>query len=273
MDQAVMVFDDATERDVALGTAVVSEGMVTYLRDSDAVEVYDSAVWRNIATAATPSYRYVQTVYFTSSGTFTKADYPWLRAIRVRVQAGGGGGGGGSATGLNQGSPGGGGQGGHYAESFITDIAALPSSAPVTVGSGGSGGVGAAGSTGGTSSFNTTLVVANGGLGGAHRGASALPTNADSVSGPFSGTGDIQVTGGVGMGSLITAVATVLGMLGGTGGNSVLGGGGISKLRTFGDPSGRTYGGGGGSSLNDQSQPANTGGAGAPGVVIVELYA
>jgi hypothetical protein len=39
-------------------------------------------------------YRYVQSIYYTSNGTFVKATYPWLRAVRVRVQGAGGGGGG-----------------------------------------------------------------------------------------------------------------------------------------------------------------------------------
>jgi hypothetical protein len=49
MDQAVMVFDDATERDVALGTAVVSEGMVSYLADSNELQFNDGADWRTFA--------------------------------------------------------------------------------------------------------------------------------------------------------------------------------------------------------------------------------
>jgi hypothetical protein len=52
MDQAVMVFDDATERDVALGTAVVSEGMVTYLGDVDALSFYDGAAWRTLGSVS-----------------------------------------------------------------------------------------------------------------------------------------------------------------------------------------------------------------------------
>jgi hypothetical protein len=39
-------------------------------------------------------YQYRERFTFTSSGTFVKADYPWLRAIRVRCVGGGGAGGG-----------------------------------------------------------------------------------------------------------------------------------------------------------------------------------
>jgi hypothetical protein len=61
MDQAVMVFDDATERDTALGTAVVSEGMVSYVADSGTLEVYQVsgtaiAGWNNINLAQSANY-------------------------------------------------------------------------------------------------------------------------------------------------------------------------------------------------------------------------
>ncbi len=46
-DQAVMVFANATDRTTALGTAV-SEGMVSYLKDTDALQVYGTA-WANVS--------------------------------------------------------------------------------------------------------------------------------------------------------------------------------------------------------------------------------
>lgn len=49
MDQAVMVFDDSTARSSAIGTP--TEGMVSYLKDTDVVEKYDGASWVNIASA------------------------------------------------------------------------------------------------------------------------------------------------------------------------------------------------------------------------------
>jgi hypothetical protein len=44
MQQTVMVFDSAAARTTAL-TGVVSEGMITYLKDTNAVEVYDGSSW------------------------------------------------------------------------------------------------------------------------------------------------------------------------------------------------------------------------------------
>ena len=47
MEQSVMVFDDAAARTAAIGTA--SEGMITYLKDTNAVEVYDGSAWASVA--------------------------------------------------------------------------------------------------------------------------------------------------------------------------------------------------------------------------------
>lgn len=47
MQQAVMVFNDSAARDSAL-TAVLSEGMVAYLKDVNSVEKYDGSSWSAI---------------------------------------------------------------------------------------------------------------------------------------------------------------------------------------------------------------------------------
>src|SRR5690606_33936365 len=61
----------------------------------------------------------VETLYFTSSGTFKKADYPWLARVRVRVQGAGGGGGGAAAPSAGQAAEGGGGGSGGYCEKVL----------------------------------------------------------------------------------------------------------------------------------------------------------
>lgn len=45
--QGVLVFDDATARSSAIATA--TEGMVSYRKDADIVEVYDGSSWSSIA--------------------------------------------------------------------------------------------------------------------------------------------------------------------------------------------------------------------------------
>lgn len=47
-DQVVQVYADSGARGSALGTAV-SEGMVSYLEDTNALEVYDGSAWGGIA--------------------------------------------------------------------------------------------------------------------------------------------------------------------------------------------------------------------------------
>ena len=51
MRQTVMVFDDATARSSALGT-VVTEGMLSYLKDIDKVQSFNGSVWGPIGEDA-----------------------------------------------------------------------------------------------------------------------------------------------------------------------------------------------------------------------------
>lgn len=48
MRQSVMTFDDATDRTTQLGTAV-AEGMLSYLKDTDALQVYGTA-WADVSS-------------------------------------------------------------------------------------------------------------------------------------------------------------------------------------------------------------------------------
>jgi len=47
--QGVMVFDDSAARGSAIGTAV-AEGMMSYTKDDNAVQVYDGATWAAVDT-------------------------------------------------------------------------------------------------------------------------------------------------------------------------------------------------------------------------------
>jgi hypothetical protein len=214
-----------------------------------------------------------QVLYYTSSGTFTKASYPWLKAIRVRCQAGGGGGGGAATTGANQISVATGGSGGAYAESFITNIVGLGSSETVTRGAGGAGGVAGAnnGSNGGTSSFGS-LVIANGGIGGGGataQGVSGFPSYAPE--GALGGTGDFIVPGGPTFSSPQTRADFLFTQ---PAGGSFLGASNMNTFNAQGGVLARGFGAGGTGGQNTQNQAtARAGGNGAPGIVIVELYA
>jgi hypothetical protein len=48
MDQAVMVFDDSAARSSAIATA--TEGMMSYTKDDNAVQVYDGTAWAAVDT-------------------------------------------------------------------------------------------------------------------------------------------------------------------------------------------------------------------------------
>ncbi len=61
MRQTVMVFADSTARGSALGTAIVTEGMVTYLQDTNTLQYYDGSSWNDVSspgdiTAVTAGY-------------------------------------------------------------------------------------------------------------------------------------------------------------------------------------------------------------------------
>ena len=226
------------------------------------------------------SYRYVQTVYFTSSGSFTKASYPWLRAMRVKVQGAGGGGGSAARTsgsfGQNHGAAG---AAGGYAERFITDIAGLSASETVTVGAGGTAGanpntsdVHNVGSNGGSSSaFGLTG-------GGGEGGNNANIANCcDSVvfGGTPSGTYDFGVDG---EGGNYRRQNLTREQINGAkdyvyGGVSYLSGPGRHVASNGAASNGTGYGFGGAPGKKTSSSTGSPGRDGGDGVVIVELYA
>jgi len=82
-DQVVQVYDDATDRSTVLGTAV-AEGMVTYLKDVNTVQVYDGSQWVVVTsdptiTDQTAPYTIADTdanqyVKITNAGTVTIAN-------------------------------------------------------------------------------------------------------------------------------------------------------------------------------------------------------
>jgi len=86
MQQAVMNFADSGARGSAIGTA--TEGMVSYLQDTDAVEVYDGSAWTAVGGGG-----------FTASTAITATDASWTvptladPVVKVTVVGGGGGGG------------------------------------------------------------------------------------------------------------------------------------------------------------------------------------
>lgn len=213
-------------------------------------------------------YRYKQTVVYTASSTFVKADYPGLRAVRVRVQ---GAGGGGNGSAINN-SGGASGAAGGYAEAFYT-ASELDASCAVTVGAGGSGATGGGGgSAGSASSFvamvgtPNTEVVANGGSPGA--------SNNEGGTGGSATGGYLNVQGSDGASSGDASLFTTAGIFPGmSGGSAVLGGGGrgrSARAANAGGLAGNGYGSGGGGGFSRNASV--DGGTGAPGIVLVDIY-
>jgi hypothetical protein len=225
-------------------------------------------------------YRYVGTRYFTSSGTFAKADPlgtgdVGCRAVRVRAVGGGGGGGGAAATAVGQYAVASGGAGGVYGEKFIL-ASALASSVTVTRGAGGAGGAAGAndGTAGGASSFGALLDVSGGNIGLAGTAGSAPRSRpAAQASTTQAVPGDVAIAGGAG-----GAGWALQGLFqAGAGGGSAFSSGNAtqqglaSQSRT--GPSGVGFGCGGAGGGNGEGQTAAAGGNGAAGIVIVEVYA
>lgn len=212
---------------------------------------------------------------FTASGTFTKATYPLGTKVHVRCVGGGGGGGGCQINAAGNNSAGGAGGGGAYAESWL-DTSALATSVTVTVGAGGTAG-GTAGSgtagNGGDSSFGAH-VVAGGGVGGGNGGTGTTWFFVTGGAGGTASAGDVQMDGSAGTHGIRNGTSYISGQqAGGTGGAAAGfgGGGGASGVNAVGSI-GRDYGGGGGGSSSAASTAARNGIAGAPGLVIVDIY-
>lgn len=75
MQQSVMRFANAAARGSALGTAVVAEGMTTYLDDVDEFEVYDGSDWRGLPVLGTAVPSDGQLIaYGTATGSWEPVD-------------------------------------------------------------------------------------------------------------------------------------------------------------------------------------------------------
>lgn len=256
----------------ALPGAGLYDGMAAYIMDEQALALCHSGVWVNVASRK--GHQFWQTIAFTASGTFTKASFPGLRAVKARCQGGGGGGGGTANTTSSQASSSGGGGGGAYAETFVL-AANLAAAEAVTVGGGGGGGNGGAsagrGATGGTSSFGSHA-IAPGGDGGFNRDPTSDINVSSGASATTGGTGTLVIAGGGGSGGIAFAAGTDKGLFGG-GGSAHLGGTGRTARGPSTAPAnGANWGSGGSGNVSGPSEPGKTGGNGAPGIVLLDLY-
>lgn len=215
-------------------------------------------------------YRLYSIEYLTASATFRKADWPGLRAVRVRVVGGGGGGGGTAATGAGQVAESGGGGGGGYAEKWL-EVGDLAASETVTVGAGGTGGAaGANAGSAGTATTFGTHAGGNGGSGGAGGTATAgTAVAAGGGGGGTSGTPDLALTGSTGGSGVVIGAVPVRGNRGGASYLSTEVGNSASSSA---GNAGRNYGGGATGVRSGAAESARAGPDGGPGLVIIEVY-
>lgn len=203
---------------------------------------------------------------YTSPATWTKPT--GLKAVRVTVLGGGGAGGSGiTQTPTPVTSRGAGGGSGAYAQAYY-DAPAIPGPLTITAGAG-TNSFGAlvsctGGAVGGNSTNSTTAGV--GGAGGSYTPSPATIIASNGFTGADSaGSSNVSFNSGTGSGA-----NTFLGL--GYGG---LAGAGGTPATTYPGQAGLRYGSGGGGGYRTTPAPTGTsgpGGAGAPGIVIVEEF-
>lgn len=192
----------------------------------------------NVTLPANPMFTQVNVQRVTASGSGTYTPTSGMQYVIVRAQAGGGGAGGAATTTAGNAACASGGGGGEYIEALFT-AAQIGASKSFSVGAGGNGGSAGNnnGNNGSNTTFNTTYIVATGGVAGSG-GASTAGTTQITRLGGNGGSG-----GSVATGTLLRQVpgsyglqAAILGTGGipGAGGSSGSGGGGanISLLGT-----------------------------------------
>ncbi len=223
------------------------------------------------------SGRLLNTNIFKSSGKYIPT--PGTKKIRVTASGGGGGGGGVPETTANQQATAGAGLSGAFIEAFFevdNDF-----EVNVIIGAAGKGGGAGrnSGSEGGTTYFGS-LITAPGGTGGGAGGASANTSYIQGISWGASPTSSGTVLRAFRCsaktpGAMVISVKAVAG---GTGGDTPLGSGGIggassSSFSGRGGGKAEGFGAGGGGACAPAGSEAQSGGDGAPGIVIVEEYA
>ncbi|CAI9399098.1 hypothetical protein [Lelliottia sp. T2.26D-8] len=261
----------------AKGSMVLSDsGLIIYMNtvdDNSTNPNTGGAGWVNLLAflgLGDGSGRYLGTRVFTASGTYTPT--AGTKKVVVTVVGGGGGGGGTFATNASQNAAGSGGGGGAEAVGvFTTGFSGVA----MVIGSAGVSAAAANGTDGGVTSFGTLLTAAGGGGGPRGIATGSGLTSGSSGGSTVTGTALISKAGQDGFAGIVFSLGL---NLSGKGGDTNYGYGGSAGATGtspggFTGLSGKDYGSGGGGGGASISTASQAGGAGRPGVIIVEEYA
>ncbi|MGQ8423384.1 glycine-rich domain-containing protein [Klebsiella pneumoniae] len=263
---------DALGNDPNFATTVLNKLAEKLAKDQNGADIPDPALFvKNLGLGDASGYvgRLLKIQVFTASGTVTKT--PGAKKWRIKCLGGGGGSSAAPATGSNEVSVSNGGGAGAYAEG-IYDVSSI-TTASVVIGSGGAGGTADSiyGADGGASSVGS-FISSPGGKFGLPAGPANPPfqpvanTNSDGPTG-------WNIVGSSGAGAEPAVAVTYSYATGSRGSNSIFGvGGSIPAINDPANPGGG-YGSGASGCSNGSSQPAKSGAAGRPGIVIIEELA
>jgi hypothetical protein len=250
-------------------TSTASSVSIFCIQGSTANQSTSSVIGQSVGTGVSSGAFLARSV-FTSSASSPFTTGPNTNKIRVRAVGGGGGGGGCTNVAASAAGAGGGGAGG-YVEGVYN---VTPNTTfTFSIGALGGGGVGAVGGNGGTTTFNGPpgAIQAFGGTGGTvGTAANTLTVNAGGAGGIQSGRGDINGAGAPGESGFTLVVATPI-VQGGGGGSGPFGGGGAPTTVVGSGNVALGFGAGGGGAATGASAAQN-GGAGTPGLLIIEEY-
>lgn len=253
--------------DSLLPMGALAKGMVLF----DPTAADGAALWYHNGTAWQQMSGHIARLVHTSTSTFDRTDYPGAAKLFVQCVGGGGGGGGHGSTGASGNASSGGGGGGGYSSEWLTVADLTNDEEDVTVGAAGSAGSGGNGGNGGTSSFgDTPYLSASGGDGGTGGTNTASGHEfAGGGQGGIGSSGTMNLRGDDGgNGVCLEGLRTVTGHGGGT-----VFAGKQAQANNAGGSAGHDYGGGGAGASSAANESPKTGGAGAAGVVIIDVWA
>lgn len=246
----------------ALQSAATGIATAGFVLTSNGSSVLPS--WQSVSLGAFA----VNIQIFTTSGTYTPT--AGMSYCTIEMVGGGGAGGGAAMTGASNISLGAGAGAGEYAKGVFS-AATIGASQTVTIGAAGTANTGSAGGNGGNTSVGT-LISAFGGIGGNTAASGSASAAAGSPGGTGGSGGSYRYQGQFGGGS---NGSYLLFFFGGAGGNSPFGAGGQDVLAARPAVPGVSalgYGAGGGAAVSYDAEPAQAGGAGSAGLVVITEY-